>query len=72
MIPLSSFNSGIKCLLCVINVVIKCVWVKLLIYKAAKAVLNIFSGIVNQAKRKPSKWWIDKEDNLTITLCKNG
>ena len=39
---LSSFNLGVKCLLCVVNVFTKCAWVETLKNKKAKTVLYGF------------------------------
>ena len=59
MKSLSSFNHVVKCLLCVIDVFNKYVWVKLLNNKRAKTVLNDFIETVNKSKCKP-KLWVDK------------
>ena len=50
---LSSFSHGVEYLL--IDVFAKHVWVKLLIDKKAKTVLNGFIGIVNESRSKPNK-----------------
>ena len=47
---LSSFNRGVKYLLCVINLFTKYAWVKLLPDKKAETVLHGFVGIVNESK----------------------
>ena len=52
---LSSFNRGLKCLLCVIDVFIKNVSVKPLKDKKAKTVFPCFIERVNESKRVPNK-----------------
>ena len=49
---LSSFNSGLKYLLCVIDVFTKYAWVKPLKDKKSKIVLHSFIEIVNESVRK--------------------
>ena len=49
---LSSFNSGLKYLLCVIDVFTKYAWVKPLKDKKSKIVLHGFIEIVNESVRK--------------------
>ena len=56
---LSSFNRGLKCLLCVIDVFIKNVSVKPLKDKKAKTVFPCFIERVNESKRVPNKLWVD-------------
>ena len=51
IVLLSSKNWGVK-YLCVIDVFTKYVWVKPLMDKKAKAVLNGFTGILNESKCK--------------------
>ena len=48
---LSSFNSCVKYLLCVTDVLTKYTWVKPLTDEKTKAVLNGFIKIVNKSKR---------------------
>ena len=47
---LSSFNCGVKYLLCVIDVF---TWIKRLKSKKTKTVLNAFIEIVNRSNHKP-------------------
>ena len=49
---LSSFNSGLKYLLCVIDVFTKYAWVKPLKDKKSKIVLHGFIEIVKESERK--------------------
>ena len=51
MVLLSSFNSSVKYLLCVTDVLTKYTWVKPLTDEKTKAVLNGFTEIVNKSKR---------------------
>ena len=52
---LSSFNHGIKYLLCVIDV-----FTKPLTDKKTKTIVHGLIGIVNESKRKPNKLWVDQ------------
>ena len=52
---LSSFNRGVKYLLCVINIFIKYACVKPLADEKSKTVLDGFVGVVNKSKHKPNK-----------------
>ena len=56
----SSFNGGIKYLLCVIDIFTKDAWVKLLKNKTAKTVLQGFVEILNEPNRNSKKLWIDQ------------
>ena len=58
---LSSFNCGIKYLLCVIDVFTKNAWVKPSKDKKAKTALYGFIEILNESKRQPNKLWVDQE-----------
>ena len=60
MRSLYSKNKNAKYLLCVIDIFIKCAWVKPLKDKKGKTVLNVFIEIVNQSNRKPNKLWADQ------------
>ena len=53
---LSSFNRGVKYLLCVIDIFIKYAWVQPYEDKNAKTVLYGFIEIINKSKRMPRKW----------------
>ena len=52
---------NVKYLLCVIDFFTKYKWVK---DKNGKTVLNAFVEIVNEAKRKPNKLWIDQRNKF--------
>ena len=58
---LSSFNHGVKYLLCVIDIFIKYAWVQPYEDKNAKTVLYGFIEIINKSKRMPSKWYVNQE-----------
>ena len=53
------FNCCVKYLLCVIDVFTKYVWVKSLMNKKVKSVLNGFIEIVNESKPKPNILRVD-------------
>ena len=57
---LSSFNCGVKYLLCVIDVFTKYTWVKALKDKKAKTVLYGFFEILNESGCKPNQLWVDQ------------
>ena len=72
---LSSKNHGVRYLLCVIDVITKYDWIKLLKDKKAKTVLQQFFGfteIVKESKDQANKLWVDQGESFTIVLCKNG
>ena len=56
----SSFNHGIKYLLCAIDLYTKYTLVKLLNDKKAKTVRHVFIDILNESKHKPNKLWVDQ------------
>ena len=58
---LYSKYKNVKYLLCVIDFFTKYKWVK---DKNGKTVLNAFVEIVNEAKRKPNKLWIDQRNKF--------
>ena len=60
MESLSSFNCGVRYLLCVIYVFTKYAWIKPLKDKKAITFLHGFIEIVNESKRKPNKFWVDQ------------
>ena len=60
MESLSLKNKNVKYLLCVINVFTRYAWVKHLEDKIGKAVFIVFTEIVNESNRKPSKLWVDQ------------
>ena len=57
---LSSFNRGVKYLLCVIDVFTKYPLVKSLKDNKGKTGLNDFIETVNESKCKPNKLWVDE------------
>ena len=57
---LSSFNWGVKYVLCVIDVSVKYARAKPLKDNKAKTVLHGFIEIVNKSKCKPNKLWVDQ------------
>ena len=70
MVLLSSKNWGVK-YLCVIDVFTKYVWVKPLMDKKAKAVLNGFTRILNESNCKPNKLWFDQGKEFYNSLMQN-
>ena len=65
---LSSFNHGVKYLLCVIHVFTKYAWVKHLNDKKDKTVLHSFIEIVKESKLQPNKLWVDQGREFFISL----
>ena len=57
---LSSKNKNVKCLFCVIVVLTKYAWVKVLKDKQSKAVYKAFIRMVNESNQKPNKLWVDQ------------
>ena len=47
-------------MLCLIDDFAKYAWVKLLIYKEDKTVLNDFTEIISESSRKLNKLWVDQ------------
>ena len=64
-------NRGVKCFLCVIDVLTKYAWVKPSKDKKCKADFYGFIEIVNKSERKPINYGLINEDDCTISLCKN-
>ena len=56
----SSFNHGIKYLLCAIDLYTKYTLVKPLNDKKAKTARHVFIDILNESKHKPNKLWVDQ------------
>ena len=65
---LSSFNGGVKYLLCVIDIFTKYAYVKHLKDKIAKIVLHGFAEITNKSNRKPNKLLIHQGREFHSTL----
>ena len=57
---ISTFNRGIRFLLCVIDIFSKYAWVIPLKDKKDVTITNAFQSILNDSKRKPKKIWVDK------------
>ena len=57
---LSSYNKGIRFLLCVIDVFSKYAWVLPLKYKKGVSIVTAFQSILKQSNKKPNKIWVDK------------
>ena len=57
---LSTFNKGIKYLLCAIDLFSKYAWVVLLKKKQISSVINAFQNVLDSSKRKPNKAWVDQ------------
>ena len=57
---LSSNNKNVKCLFCVIVVLTKYAWVKVLKDKQSKTVYKAFIRMVNESNQKPNKLWVDQ------------
>ena len=70
MESLSSKNKNVKHLLCVIDVFTKYACVKPLKDKKGKTDLNASIGIINESNL--INYWLMKEENFTVSLCKNS
>ena len=57
---ISTFNRGIRFLLCVIDIFSKYAWVVPLKDKKGITVDNVFQNILDESGRKPSEIWVDK------------
>ena len=55
---ISKYNEGIKCLLCVNELLSRYVWVVGLKDKKRASIVNAFQSILKQSERKPNKIWI--------------
>ena len=64
---LSSFNRGLKYLLCVIDVFTKYAWAIPLKNKKTESVLHGFIKTINESKFKSRNLWVDKGKKNTIT-----
>ena len=69
---ISKFNRGFRFLLCVIGIFSKCTWVLILKDKKGITITNVFRKILKGSNRKPMKYGLMKEVNITIVLLKNG
>ena len=69
---ISKFNIGFMCLLCVIDIYSKYVWVISLKDKKGITITNSFKGILEESNCKPNKIWVDKGSevyNEAIKSC---
>ena len=57
---ISTFDKGIKYLLCVIYLFIKYAWVVPLKDKRGITIVNAFQKILDNSERKPNKIWVDQ------------
>ena len=57
---LSSYNKGIRFLLCVIDIFSKYAWVVPLKDKKSGSIVTTFQSILKQSNRKPNQIWVDK------------
>ena len=57
---LSRYNTGIRFLLCVIDIFSKYAWVVPLKDKKGVSIVTGFQSILKQSNRKPNKIWVDK------------
>ena len=57
---LSKYNTGIRFLLCVIDIFSKYAWVVPLKDKKGISIVKAFRSILKQSNRKPNKIWVDK------------
>ena len=60
MESLSKYNTGIKCLLCVIDLFSKCAWVIPIKDKKGTRIVNAFKKLLSDSNRKPNKIWVDQ------------
>ena len=67
---ISTQNTGVKYLLCVIDAFTKYAQVKPLTDKKAKTVLQVFIGIVNESKLNQINYLLITVENFTLTLGK--
>ena len=68
----STFNKGIRFLLCVIDIFGKYAWVVPLKDKKGITVDNVFQNILNDSGRKPSEIWVDKGSEFYNRSLKPG
>ena len=65
---ISKFNKGFRCLLCIIDIFSKFVWVVPLKYKKGVSIVNAFQKILKESDKsqanykgsKTNKIWVDK------------
>ena len=57
---LSTYNKGIRFLLCVIDIFSKYAWVVPLKDKKGISIVKVFQSILKQSNRKPNKIWVGK------------
>ena len=61
---ISTFNKGIRFLLCVIDIFSKCAWVISLKDKKRVSTVDAFQKILKESNIKPNKIWVDKGSNI--------
>ena len=66
------FNKGITCLLCVIDIFSKYLWVIPLKGKIGTTFINAFQNILNSLKRKTKKIWVNKGNEFYNSSFKSG
>ena len=66
---LSKYNKGIKCLLCVIDLLSKYTWIVTLQGKRGITIVNAFQKIISKGWR-PDKIWVDQSGEFYNKLFK--
>ena len=61
---LSTYNKGVRFLLCVIDIFSKYAWVVPLKDKKGVSIFAAFQSILKQSNRKPNKIWMDKDSEF--------
>ena len=64
MLLISKHKNGIRCLLCVIDIISKYVWVVPLKDKKGVTIINAFQSILDSSKRKSNKMWVDQSSEF--------
>ena len=64
MLLISKHKNGIRCLLCVIDIFSKYVWVVPLKDKKGVTIINAFQSILDSSKRKSNKMWVDQSSEF--------
>ena len=65
---IGKFSKGFRFFLCVIDIFSKCLWVVPLKDKKGLSNVNAFQKILDDAKRKPNKIWVDKDGEYRTLL----
>ena len=69
---LSKCNKEVRFLLSVIDIFNKLIWVALLKDRKGTSIANAFKVILNNSKRKPTKYGLVKAVNYLTIVLKNG